>query len=517
MKRRDFLRRTTPIVAAPLLLNGMRVRGIARENFLYNGLRGLDATDRVLVIIQLEGGNDGLNMVVPIEDELYYAARPTLAVAKGEALALAGEPLLALHPAMEGVRRMYDDGAAAIVNNIGYDRMNLSHFTGTEIWNTASGSDKTSFLDTGWIGRYLQGEFPDYPDVLPEDPPAIEINPGTSTLFTVLGASIGMALTDPEEFHRLVGSGPSIEDDVDGTTPAGREWEYIDSVREQSHLYAEVVRAAAAKASNIASYPATPFANALAIIARLVAGGLGTRIYKVSLGNFDTHGYQATAHPLLLGTLSDGIAAFRNDLVALGVDDRVVGMTYSEFGRRVGENGAGTDHGTAAPHIVFGGSVAGGRMLGGYPDLADLDAGGNLRHAIGFHCYYASVIAPLFTIDEPRLDAILPYGRCDRSDFLPLFNASSAPHDRRDDRASLHLHIEPNPADRFVRVVLPASGDRAREILLTDMEGRTIERYRCEAGAGVITIDVAHLPAGSYPLSLMGGIEPVGAVMRIIR
>ena len=238
-----------------------------------------------------------------------------------------------------------------------------------------------------------------------------------------------MSLTDPEEFYQLVNAGTNPTDEVDVTTLAGREWEYIDIVSRQSATFAEGVRSAAEKGGPGGSYPDEPFAAALAIIARLIAGGLQTRIYKVSLGNFDTHGNQEPVHARLLEILSGGIDAFQRDLSGRGIDQRVVGMTYSEFGRRVEDNGSGTDHGTAAPHFVFGSMVDGGRLLGGLPDLENLDDFGNLRHAIDFPCYYQSVVAPLFSVPEDRLATILPFDRCEDS-ILPLFHASGLSSER---------------------------------------------------------------------------------------
>ena len=170
MKRRDFFR-TTPVLAAPLLLGRLRVRGRVGASYLYDQVAAAVPDDRVLVIIQLEGGNDGLNTVIPVEDPVYHNRRPLLAVPKEEGIALEGYDELRMHPSMAGMARLFGEGRLAIVNNVGYDRMNLSHFTGTEIWHTASQSTKQSALQTGWIGRYLQGLYPDFPDILPDHPP----------------------------------------------------------------------------------------------------------------------------------------------------------------------------------------------------------------------------------------------------------------------------------------------------------------------------------------------------------
>ena len=439
MKRRDFFRKTGPLVAAPFLVNGMSVRGVARDNYLYESVASGMARDRVLVIIQLEGGNDGLNTLVPVDDDAYYNARPVQAIAKEETLQIEGIDELRLHPSLEALVPLYNEGKMAVVQNVGYDRMNLSHFTGTEIWHTGSKSAKDSYLTTGWVGRYLAGEYPDFPDTLPDHPPAIEISPSTSSIFTVVGSSIGMSLTDPQEFYDLVAAGPTVSDEVDPQTLAGCEWEYIDAVTRQSAGFADGVRSASVAGRNMVEYPDNPFAEALAIIARLISGGLATRIYKVSLGNFDTHGNQTLVHANLLRILGDGLGAFNNDLALLGLDQRVVGMTYSEFGRRVEDNGPGTDHGTAAPHFVFGAGVDGGTMHGGLPDLQNLDRNGNLIHTIDYPCYYGSVIAPLFEIPQERLEEILPFDLCDRTDFVPIYGVSSVEGDLRADPEHLDL------------------------------------------------------------------------------
>ena len=503
MRRREFFKRMTPVLATPFALHGMRLKGLANTNPFYERLALAGPTDRVLVIIQLEGGNDGLNTIVPLEDAAYYNARPNLAIPKGEVLRLDGEPLLGMHPVMEGMAAMFNEGELAIVQNIGYEQMNLSHFAGTEIWNTASGGRKDEYLETGWVGRYLGGEYPEFPEVLPDDPPAIEISPATSSIFTVLGASLSMSLTDPQEFHDLVYAGPNVNDEVDGDTLAGREWQFIDLINRQSITFADAVREAALKVQNQIEYPDTDFARSLAIIARLVAGGLGTRVYKVRLGNFDTHGGQATVHSLLLQTLSDGVRAFQNDLHALDVADRVVGMTYSEFGRRVEENGPGTDHGTAAPHCVFGSGIEGGKVFGSVPDLASLDRFGNLLYELDFHCYYASVIGPLFGLDDTRLGEILPLNRCDRSAFVPLYRASSV---QETYQQKGELLVTPNPAESILHIVLPTElGSGAMlQMSMFDANGRLVKREVVTPSSTHHMVDVTGLSSGSYYLHVQG-------------
>lgn len=502
MKRREFLKRTAPILAAPVLINGMRVRALASGHG--PGAAGLLAADgRVLVVIQLQGGNDGLNTVIPVDDDKYHEYRPTVKIEKADALPLDGVPLLRMHPKMTGMQRMFNDGRLAIVQNVGYGRAGMSHFVETEMWQTGTGLGSGNAVTTGWVGRYLRREFPEFPTVLPDDPPAVEIGRATSSMFTIVGTSISMSLTDPAEFYALVKGVPSGKEDPAADTPAGHEKGFVDIIDQQSHAYADAIRAAAAKAANLVAYPKdNELGESLAIIARLIAGGLSTRVYKVTLGGFDTHAFQTLHHGELMSTLSDAVAAFQDDLVALRVDSRVVGMTYSEFGRRAYDNGSGTDHGAAAPHFVFGTPVVGGTVYGGLPMLNELDASGSLKHTIDFHCYYASVLAPLFNVSAAAIDEILPAAPCARADYLPIIRAAASGV-----RAETHaldgyaVSAVPNAASVGTTVVitLPRAGHvRVRLIDAAGHEARTLFSGQAEAGRTRLPADLSGLPAGAY-------------------
>jgi len=482
-----------------MTLGGLPLRLMARDS---ESALAAANSDHVLVVIQLEGGNDGLNMVVPVEDAEYYTLRPALAVAKNEALVLDAEPLLRLHPTMGGVQRHFNEGRLAIVENIGYPRQTGSHFSGTEIWNTASPGATTQSLGTGWLGRWLHRDLPGYPDTLPHHPPAIEIGATSSSLFSIPGGTIAMSIADPEEFYTLVNGGPNVADGAAPDTPAGREWAYIDGVNRQARAYADAVRDASRRAQNQAVYPeGNPLAAQLAIVARLVAGGLETKVYKCTLGGFDTHGDQLRRHPELLGWLSSAISAFQDDLLALGVADRVVGMTYSEFGRRVFDNGNGTDHGTAAPHFVFGGRIGGGVVHGGVPDIAGRDHTGNLLHRITFQCFYASILAPHFGLDEAAIAQILPVNVCDVGGRLPLYRAVSVERARD----AVPLAVAPNPVRNGVaHVVLPFSIGPTFRWHLVDVGGREVAGGVGERSGGSFVLSCRNIAGGRYLLEIEG-------------
>lgn len=506
MKRRTFLRRTAPVLALPLALPGISLEAFARTPQFPRTFLESDANDRILVIIQLEGGNDGLNTVIPVDDDIYYRSRPTLAIPKQSALPLDGEPLLRMHPALGGMQRLFNQGKLAIIDNIGYDNYSLSHFSGIELWNTASSGGIHGYQASGWMGRFLQEDFPDYPDVLPEHPPAIQIRASVSSVFSSGNSTIGLALTDPEAFHELVNGGPAVIGSTAPDTPAGREWNYIQTVNTQALLYSDIIRTAAARAKNMVEYPGGgTIAESLAIIARLIAGGLKTRVYMVSMGSFDTHGNQLPHHENILGQLGSAVGSFMDDLAALGVDRRVIGMTYSEFGRRIQENASGTDHGAAAPHFVFGTQVDGGRVLGGLPDLEHPDDLGNLRHAITFQCYYASVIAPLFQLEEERLGRIIPLELCDARDRLRLYHTWTSPQLQAPPALAESFSCTPSPASSSSVIRYHVAYPGYALIELTTLQGRTVARaaegYH-DPGDHMIRLDLAGIPSGTYFCSL---------------
>lgn len=404
MKRRGFLRRAIPVTTIPFLLGGLPIRAYGRSPLLDALTAGSAATDRVLVLVQLGGGNDGINTVIPLDQySAYYNLRNNIAIPEHAVARLTHAT--GLHPAMSGMRSLFDRGSLTIVQGVSYPNPDLSHFRATDIWLTAANANE--YLTTGWLGRYLENEFEGYPEGFPNevlpDPPAIQIGAQVSPMLHGERGPVGISLHDPESFYRMVGneghSDPSLP-----ATNAGNELAYIRHVSFQSAEYGERVREAVERnrsARRSALYPArglNTLADQLRIVATLVAGGLKTRIYVVNLFGFDNHSSQvesgntvAGVHASLLEKLSTAVAAFQDDLRLLGIGERVLTMTFSEFGRRVQSNSSlGTDHGTAAPLFLIGNGVRAG-MVGLNPDLSRLD-NGNLVMQFDFRSVYASVL-----------------------------------------------------------------------------------------------------------------------------
>ena len=363
--------------------------------------------DRVLVVVQLGGGNDGLNTVVPFEDDLYHRARPQIGLKADRIIKL--NDLVGFNDAMKPVMPFFERGELAVIQGVGYPNPDRSHFRSMEIWHT--GSDSDEYLGDGWIGRYFDNNCsgtaqPQVGLALDADRP--------QAFGSALG--YGVATSDPSKFGWTAGDGADTEAaflTLNAGKPAHNPT--LDFLRHTTTAAidsSEEVRAAAKK-GNIAA-PAKGSRNnrlnQLDTIAGLIRGGLATRIYYVSTSGFDTHAGQAGKHEQLLGGVAGTLARFQEQLEKDGTADRVTTMVFSEFGRRVNENGSGgTDHGTAAPMFVMGKSVKGG-VHGTAPNLGDLD-GGDLKYSTDFRQVYTSLLEdwlhadPLKVLDQ-RFDKL---------------------------------------------------------------------------------------------------------------
>lgn len=510
MKRRSFLGTTATALSAPFILNGHSIRAYGRSPVL-DALVETPCEDRVLVLVQLQGGNDGLNTVIPLDQySQYTAARSKIAVAESEALRLRDD--VGLHPAMTGMAEMFTNGKLRIVQNVGYPVPNFSHFRSTDIWLTASDEDVT--VDTGWMGRYLERRFEGYPAGFPNsmmpDPLAIHI--GTSASFGLEGtrASMGMAFSDPSTYYNISNAAQPIGDGVGQR--AQEELRHIRSVGTQIANFAAPVKAASLKANNKSTlYPAggsNPLANQLKIVARLIAGGLRSKIYIVNQHGYDTHAYQATGgpgtpypHGVLLEQLSVALTAFQDDLRLLGIEDKVLGMTFSEFGRRVVANGSdGTDHGAAAPMFFFGTTVEPG-ILGDNPIIPDdVSPEDNVPMQYDFRSIYRSILTDWFCLPETTAREVLfrEFSRVQivrGSAVTSVFENLANP--------AWKVSIAPQPVSTTAEMTLVAPSGPLT-ISIFDSTGRRLALTQTEHGGGVfyMTLDVSTLPSGRMTLNV---------------
>ncbi|MBC5824448.1 MAG: DUF1501 domain-containing protein [Candidatus Eremiobacteraeota bacterium] len=341
---------------------------------------------RSLVVINLQGGNDGLNAVVPYGDPDYYRARPTIGIPVGEVLKLDGD--IGLNPKLAGLKALYDRQRVAILQGVHYPDPNLSHFRSSEIWQTAA---PDRYLTTGWAGRYLDDAKLPGQDLFR----GVAIGPVLPKVMVADKTDVP-AIADLKGFR--FGGARDEQSRADAILDgAGSKYSfdspYLQLVQEVAHD----ARAASLQLPHLVSgykpavaYPKTPFAQGLNLISAIVNADLGTKVFYVGLGSFDTHVGQRGRQDALLEQLAGGLNAFYDDLAAHRSDDRVLCMTFSEFGRRVGENAnRGTDHGTAAPMFLIGGGAKGG-IYGDHPSLTDLNFG-NLKWHTDFRSVYATV------------------------------------------------------------------------------------------------------------------------------
>ncbi len=370
---------------------------------------GKDGT--ILVVLQLAGGNDGINTLVPFGDDAYYKARPKIALPAKDILRISD--YAGLHPKLSGLRSLYGEGCLGMVQGVGYPNPNRSHFRSTEIWQTASESEQ--ILSEGWLGRYFdnccQGA----------DPATVGVAIGGQTPQAFASKTPkGVAFSNPEQFRymkeaandpaaadqfmRQINQPPASEHsslsenaggsigmlpgpaDMDGSTVEFLQRTALDAQMSSDRIL-EITR----KTKSTVNYPSSQLGNSLNLVSRLIAGGLPSRVYYVSQGGFDTHANQVPAHDRLIGDLDAALSAFVADLKAQGNLGRVLVLSFSEFGRRVAENAsAGTDHGAAAPLFVLGGGVKPG-LYGAYPSLTDLHDG-DLKFSTDFRSVYATAL-----------------------------------------------------------------------------------------------------------------------------
>lgn len=364
--RRDFLKLSALALAATSGMPGFLARAAAQAG-----------GDRTLVVVQLTGGNDGLNTLIPYSNGAYYAARPNIAIPKKDVLTLT--PDLGMHPALKPLMTLWDSGDLAWMENVGYPNPNRSHFASMAIWHTA---DPTQARRDGWIGR-LAAQIGD---------PFCASNIGAATPRALRAETFSLpSIAEVDTYQVKLPSG--LEGAFGTMLGAPRQGEAAYLARATGQMLKNTARVQAnvKKYRDGATYPEGKFADGLRDMARLIAAGVGQRVLYVSLGGFDTHAGQRAEQDELLATLAGGLSAFHADLERQGLADKVIVMGFSEFGRRVAENGsAGTDHGKGSVMFALGKGVKGG-VHGSSPDLEDL-SDGDIKYKQDFRGVYAAAL-----------------------------------------------------------------------------------------------------------------------------
>lgn len=499
MKRRSFLKSASS-VSLPIAFGGIKIAAIPRIPFMAS----VDGSDKVLILVRLDGGNDGLNTLIPLNQyDKLYNVRQNIIVPENSILEIGND--LGFHPSMSGFQNMFNEGKLNIIQNVAYPDQNRSHFRSADIWN--SGSAANVFETTGWLGRYFYSRYPDFPDNYPNDdcsdPFAITMGSFVSQTCQGITGNYSTALIDPYNFTNIVAGEPG---DVDLNSCYGIQLDFLRTSIDQTNAYASSISNAISLGDNQVSYPGdNNLAQQLKIVAKLISGGLGTSVYIVSQGGYDTHANQVDTssttgtHATLLQTLSDTIALFQQDLELLGVSERVIGMTYSEFGRRIRSNDSlGTDHGTAAPMFVFG-SCANPVVIGNNFEIPDeVGVRDGVPMEFDFRSVYGSILMDWFGVTEEEVHAFL----FDDFQHIPIIQACNQTNSTPD--IEQHLQIEtynfPNPFENWTTIVFQSTGDTVR-VGLYDMLGsklKVITDQFFPKGVHQIKVDMSPYPSGNY-------------------
>jgi len=508
MRRRDFLKRTVPLTAAPLYLSGVPVSAMTESSALNALTNAGSDSDRCLVLVFLDGGNDGLNTLIPKDQyEILMRdgsggnsqpiRRPDLMIPENKILSLSGLSNTGLHSTMEKFQTLFGEDKLTFVRNVGYPNPNKSHFRSTDIWNSGSSSDE--FIYSGWFGRYLSSNHASYPDGYPNSdyPDPLALSVGNTASNTCQGPIInmGVAIKNLNNFIDIKESESNTPD-----TPYGHELEYIRTASKLTNDYFERLEEAAnLGGESKVEYPDYKLASQLKIVSQLIAGGVKSKIFVVRIGGFDTHDNQVEAgnpesgrHALLMEELSESIFSFQQDIINRGLEERVLTMTYSEFGRRVFQNKSyGTDHGEAAP-MFFLSPFVNPNPIGTLPSLEYID---NIEYEYDFRSVYGSVLMDWFGVEETTIKSIL----YEDFKYIPIL-AGTQTNTEEPHPMSKTIQAFPNPFKNNLNIKIEIKSGQTL-LRVVDASGRDIEELvnkNLKYGTHEFRYNGQHLKNGLY-------------------
>ncbi|MFK7951595.1 MAG: DUF1501 domain-containing protein [Ekhidna sp.] len=532
MKRRNFLKKIGFAAGAPIAFNGVPLQILAAHQDVQN-LAAQSTNDRVLIMLQMHGGNDGLNTVIPLSNyDEYYSRRANIAIPHKVGnrtlipldSTVAAQDQVGLHPDMHDFKRLYDSGKAAVFQGVSYENNNGSHFRGRDIW--FMGGDADEYLSSGWIGRYLGKEYEplsypaDFPTEEMPDPLALEMGNDVSLLFHQEGnipTSLSLG-SSPGGLANLIDQLEGFNDegiDPRGTPPAflnnspyGQEMNWILGLEDKSETYIKRLSDIYdSSAETTVTYPETypfnsptgakrnPLTNQLKLVARLLAGGVKTKVFLVKMGGFDTHASQVESndstmgvHSALLYHISSAMRAFQSDLRARGIEDRVLTLSMSEFGRRIGSNGSyGSDHGTGGPVMMFGSAVKPG-IYGTVPDVSK----NNVGLQFDYRQIYANILHEWMGVDKTIISNDIFF-----KDFIDGPNPEGGNYEPMDlikevilsegDHLKTNYHIAsvyPNPASKYVQANIMVNNYQDVNVQLINVQGNIVSQINRRVAPG---------------------------------
>ena len=501
MKRRNFVKNISfASLATPFVLKGINYEAVSKKLFNYSK----NAQDRVLVLIRLNGGNDGLNTVIPADQYANLVIqRSNIIIPEPSILAIS--PEVGFHPVMTGMQNMFNSGQLTVVQNVGYPEQNRSHFRSMDIWSTGMLDQNET---RGWLGRQFDNDYPNYPADYPSatypDPFAISLGYEVSSTCQGLMANFSQALEDPFAPVNLLSSTV-----VNDGTYYGSHMEYLSTLIDQTNAYGGQINTAANAGNSLSTLYDTnnPLAMHLKNVAQLISGGLKTKVYILNINGFDTHDAQVSStdvmagtHANLIKTLSDAINAFQDDLNLLGISNKVAGMTFSEFGRQIASNASlGTDHGDAAPLFLFGSCVNAG-IIGPNPTIGNVinDQEG-VSMQIDFRDIYASILKDWFEVPIVDIQPLFEQ----TVTFYPVLGACNVGIEE-EEFAKNKILLFPNPAVSNTSIRFEAQSEWVK-IEVVDFNGRSVKTVfdsNINQGTHTISFEIVDLSPGDYFVSI---------------
>lgn len=512
MKRRNFVKNVSMAsIGVPFVFKNMQFEAVSKK--LFDVPKSME--DRVLVIIRLNGGNDGLNTIVPIDQySNLLTQRSNIILPENDLIPIVGDN--GMHPVMTGMANMLNDGNLSIIQNVGYPEQNRSHFRSMDIWSSGMMDPNET---TGWLGRHFTVDHPDFPDGYPnndyQDPFAISMGYEVSSTCQGLMANFSHTVVDPFDAANL----PNSSAANDGTY-YGEHMEYLTGIIAQTNQYGDQINDAANAGNTLSSlYDSNnPLAEQLKNVALMISGGLETKVYILNVNGFDTHDNQVLGSDTTLGThanlmkqVSDAIYAFQDDLKLLGLEKRVAGMTFSEFGRQIASNASeGTDHGDAAPLFLFGDCLE-TSLYGPNPTIpAQVSNQAGLPMMIDFRDVYASLLRYWFGVEDATVQSMFEHSVT----YHNIIGGCNLSTDEQNSMTeSLSSIVYPNPCGDKATLKVNGEGGNVK-IEIYDMQGRMMK----SVFEGKLTLATHHIPMeldglenGTYSVKIQqpNGIESV--------
>ena len=524
--RRSFLQ-ALGIAGSGSLMLGSNILSASAPSPLTAAISSAEG-DGILILIRLSGGNDGLSTVIPIQQyDTYANARPNIYIPESKIIKLTDD--FGIPSYMQALEGLWGEGQFKAVHGVGYENQSLSHFTGSDIYaNTDLTTTGFSGLDTGWMGRYFENLYPEYLMNPPASPAAIQIGNFGNLVFQGEETNYAFVTSNIDQLEEIAESGVqySLDPQLFGDCMYSDQLRFLRGVANTTYEYSGLIHEAYERGQNQVEYQDNNFARQLALLARLIKGNLGTRVYMISMGGFDTHGNQPMVHERLMTNLSVAVQNFYEDLTFTQQDDKVLSMTFSEFGRRIFENGSnGTDHGKAAPTLFFGSGLNGSAFVGEHPSLEDPNSRGNLEYTMDFRDLYATVLAEWLCVPIPLVEQHLlghPYNpvnlgfNCSGVDFPDIayndepFTPPTSPGENPDSNPPspelldgiVHRPFYPTDSNPHIHVELPFTAHV--DITLFNILGQRVATlYNEMMFEGSLDLNVqdrvpGHLATGKY-------------------